>query len=184
MSDDVMRRLARVLSIFGLGVAGYLTYVHYAGLTPVCGISRGCETVQTSQYATLVHVPVSLLGLISYAIVFASTVSRGERAMLAGFRVSVTAFAFSVYLIYRELFTIHAICSWCVASAIIFTLLAAVTTARVVGGRPAARANGHYCGGLSARSRRAPAASGVQETAGVRKRIAPSRPAPAAVDGR
>ena len=89
-----------------------------------------------------------------------------------------------MYLTYRELFTIHAICSWCVASAIIFTLLAAVTTARVVGGRPAARANGHYCGGLSARSRRAPAASGVQETAGVRKRIAPSRPAPAAVDGR
>jgi uncharacterized membrane protein len=139
MSDEVLRRLAGGLSLFGLGVAGYLTYVHYAGLSPVCGISHGCETVQTSQYAYLLHVPVALLGLLSYAIVLATTLLRGERAMLAGFGVSLTAFAFSVYLTYRELFTIHAICSWCVSSAIIFTLLAAVGTARLAGGRPRER---------------------------------------------
>ena len=53
--------------------------------------------------------------------------------LVAGFSVCTTAFAFSVYLTYRELFTIHAVCSWCISSAIIFTLLAAVTTARLVG---------------------------------------------------
>ncbi len=139
MSDDVLRRLTACLSFLGIGVAGYLTYVHYAGLTPVCGLAHGCETVQTSRYAYLLHAPVALLGLLSYAIVFATTLIRGERATLAGFGLSLTAFAFSVYLTWRELFTIHAICSWCVSSAIIFTLLAAVTIARVAGIRPRER---------------------------------------------
>ena len=137
MTEDALRRATRILAVLGIGVAGYLTYVHYAGLTPVCGISHGCETVQTSRYATLLHTPVALLGLITYAVVLATSFSRGERAMLSGFVLTVTAFAFSSYLTYRELFTIHAICSWCVSSAIIFTLLAIVTTARLTTRRPA-----------------------------------------------
>jgi uncharacterized membrane protein len=116
----------------GAGVASYLTYVHYAGLTPACGISHGCETVQTSQYASLAGIPVALLGLVTYVVLLCTSLSRGERALLTGFGLSVVAFAFSTYLTYRELFSIHAICSWCVASAVVFTLLAAVNTARMV----------------------------------------------------
>jgi uncharacterized membrane protein len=137
MSDDALRRTTRILAVLGIGVAGYLTYVHYAGLTPVCGISHGCETVQTSRYASLLHTPVALLGLITYTFVFATSFSRGERAMLSAFAMAVTAFAFSVYLTSRELFTIHAICSWCVSSAIIFTLLAIITTMRLMTRHPA-----------------------------------------------
>ena len=136
MSDDHLRRSVGVLSTLGLGVAGYLTYVHYAGLTPVCGISHGCETVQTSRYAFLAGVPVAPLGLLTYAVVFASAWSRSERALLIGFGGSLIAFAFSAYLTYREVFTIHAICSWCVSSAIVFALLAGVETLRL-------RQNGH-----------------------------------------
>jgi uncharacterized membrane protein len=137
MSDDALRRTTRALAMLGIGVAGYLTYVHYAGLTPVCGISHGCETVQTSRYSSLLHAPVALLGMITYTFVLATSFSRGERAMLSSLALAVTAFAFSAYLTYRELFTIHAICSWCVSSAIIFTLLAIVTTARLTTRRPA-----------------------------------------------
>jgi uncharacterized membrane protein len=52
-------------------------------------------------------------------------------APLTGYALTLIAFAFSVYLAYRELFTIHAICSWCVSSAIVFTLLAIVGSRRV-----------------------------------------------------
>ena len=45
---------------------------------------------------------------------------------------ALVGFGFSAYLTYRELFTIDAICPWCVASAIVMTLLAVVTTARLV----------------------------------------------------
>jgi uncharacterized membrane protein len=130
--DEHLCRAVTLLSTVGLGIAGYLTYVHYAGLQPVCGVSHGCETVQSSQYAYFLHVPVALLGVISYAVVLAASLSRSENASLAALGVSQIGFAFSAYLTYRELFTIHAICSWCVSSAIVLTLLAAVTTLRAV----------------------------------------------------
>ena len=113
-------------------MAGYLTYVHYAGLSPVCGVSHGCETVQTSQYASLAGVPVALLGLLAYIALLATTFSRSEVAWLAGVGISMIGFAFSAYLTYREVFTIHAICSWCVSSAVIFTLLAGLSVVRAV----------------------------------------------------
>jgi uncharacterized membrane protein len=55
-----------------------------------------------------------------------------ENGLLAGYALTLIGFGFSVYLTYREVFTIHAICSWCVSSAIVFTLLAIVGTLRVV----------------------------------------------------
>jgi uncharacterized membrane protein len=56
----------------------------------------------------------------------------GEQALIAGALTSLIGFGFSAYLTYRELFTIDAICQWCVASAIVMTLLAVVTTARLL----------------------------------------------------
>jgi uncharacterized membrane protein len=132
MTDSVLRRTSEALAMAGVGVAGYLTYVHYAGLHPICGVSQGCETVQTSSYASLLGIPVALLGLISYVLVLASLRVRGEAALLGGYGLTLIAFAFSLYLTYREVFTIHAICTWCVSSAIIFTLLAIVGAPRVL----------------------------------------------------
>jgi uncharacterized membrane protein len=74
----------------------YLTYVHYAGLHPVCGISHGCETVQTSRYAYLAGIPVTLLGLLTYFAVLASACSRSEAALLSGSALSLVAFIFSL----------------------------------------------------------------------------------------
>jgi hypothetical protein len=39
---------------------------------------------------------------------------------------------FSVYPTYREIFTINAICQWCVASAVLMTLPKLVTAIRVL----------------------------------------------------
>ena len=130
MTGLSLRRASLVLCAVGIGIAGYLTYVHYAGLQPICGISHGCETVQTSRYASLLGVPVALLGLISYLLIFASLCLRDDRTQLAGYALVVIAFAFSAYLTYREVFTIHAICTWCVSSAVVFTLLLIVETLR------------------------------------------------------
>ena len=132
MTDKGLTRASTTLAGVGVGIAGYLTYVHYAGLHPVCGISHGCETVQTSSYASLAGVPVALLGLIAYILILVTLKVEGERALLGGYLLTLAAFAFSVYLTYREVFTIHAICSWCVSSAIVFSLLAIVGTIRVL----------------------------------------------------
>jgi uncharacterized membrane protein len=130
--DRRLRIAAIVLALIGLGVASYLTYVHYEGLHPVCGLGGDCEKVQTSEYSKLAGVPVALLGLIGYAVIFVSLFVPGEEALIVGALTALVGFGFSAYLTYRELFTIDAICPWCVASAIVMTLLAIVTTSRLL----------------------------------------------------
>ena len=50
MSARTLRITMIVLTVLGLAVASYLTYIHYAGIKPLCGRNGGgCEIVQTSQ---------------------------------------------------------------------------------------------------------------------------------------
>ncbi len=133
MSGQLLRGTSTTLTLGGVGIAGYLTYVHYAGLHPVCGISHGCETVQTSSYAYLAGIPVALLGLLTYLLILITLRRQGDNALFTGYVLTLIGFGFSLYLTYREVFTIHAICSWCVSSAIVFMLLAVVQTIRVLG---------------------------------------------------
>lgn len=132
MLDVWLRRVALVLAVLGLGVASYLTYVHYAGIRSICEIAHGCERVQKSEWSKLAGIPVALIGLLGYVSIFLSLLSRREGAMIAASGLSLVGFGFSAYLTYREIWSIDAICIWCVSSAIILTLLAIVTTARVV----------------------------------------------------
>jgi uncharacterized membrane protein len=65
-----------------------------------------------------------LLGL-ALAALKASGLTR-RRLPTVSFVLALGGFAFSAYLTYIELFVIEAICNWCVASAILITLLAIV----------------------------------------------------------
>jgi uncharacterized membrane protein len=131
MTDRNLRRAAIVLAVLGLAIAAYLTYVHYRGFKVLCLSSGGCETVQASSYAKLGGVPVALVGLIGYAAILLSLLfARGENGVLATLALVVVGWGFSAYLTYRELFTIDAICQWCVGSAVIMTLLLVVSVMR------------------------------------------------------
>jgi uncharacterized membrane protein len=137
--DRRLRLAVIVLCVIGLGIAGYLTYVHYAKIKVVCLSSGGCETVQGSAYAKLAGVPVPLIGLAGYAgILLATVVLRGDLQRVAGFGLALVGFLFSLYLTYRELFTIKAICQWCVGSAVVMTILAVLTAIRAIRGEPLA----------------------------------------------
>jgi uncharacterized membrane protein len=135
--DRRLRITILVLTLIGIGIAGYLTYVHYKGIKVLCLSSGGCETVQASQWAKLGGVPVALLGLIGYIAILGSLAIRSELGRIAGFGIALTGFGFSMYLTYRELFTIKAICQWCVASAVLMTLLAILTAIRALREAPA-----------------------------------------------
>lgn len=120
------------LGVVGLAVATYLTYVHYAGIAPICAVSHGCEVVQSSRYATFVGVPVAVLGLVGYLGILGSLALPGEGGRVTTAGLSLVGFGFSAYLTYLELFQIHAICQWCVASAIIMALLAVLSVRRAL----------------------------------------------------
>jgi uncharacterized membrane protein len=118
------------LCLLGIADAGYLTYVHYAGIKVACLAHAGCETVQASRWSKLDGVPVSLLGLIGYIAILGTLFIRTELGRALGFGIALIGFGFSMYLTYREVFTIKAICQWCVASAVFMTALMVLTGIR------------------------------------------------------
>ena len=129
---DRLRIAVLALSALGLAIAGYLTYVHYADVESVCAIAHGCERVQTSEWAEIAGVPVALLGVGGYAGILASVFVPGEAGLLAGAGQALVGFGFSAYLTYREIWSIEAICVWCVASAVVLTALAVLCVARLL----------------------------------------------------
>lgn len=55
---------------------------------------------------------------------------RAGRLVILG--LTMIGFGFSAYLTYRELFSIHAICEWCVSSAVIMTILLVAAATRYI----------------------------------------------------
>ncbi len=138
MSRRTLRIVMIVLATVGLGVASYLTYVHYSGSPPVCTAGGSCLKVQTSVYSKLAGVPVALMGLIGYIAILASLLApEGETSRFATLVFTIGGFGFSAYLTYRELFSIHAVCEWCASSAVIMTILMLLAVWRFLwGGSP------------------------------------------------
>jgi uncharacterized membrane protein len=129
----IYRMGAAVLSLVGLFVSAYL-YLYKIGRigTLACG-AGGCETVQTSVWSRFAGVEVSLIGIVGYALLFAVALAglrpaQAERRWPAQLLAALAAggVLFTVYLTYLELFVIHAICRWCVGSAVIIVGLFAL----------------------------------------------------------
>ena len=139
-----MTRVASiVVAVIGLGIAAYLTVVHYAGDAPVCAIAHGCATVQKSDYAMLAGVPVALLGALGYIAILAALIRDDEHARTAAVFLSLVGLGFSGWLTYVEIVKLDAICIWCVGSAICMTILTALTVSRVLTASPPELARAH-----------------------------------------
>jgi uncharacterized membrane protein len=140
---DGLTKAILVIASLGFLVAGYLVYVHYYGLGALVCLGGGhhgessCATVQSSVYSKLAGIPVADLGFAGYIVILASLRVRGEIGRLIGFATAFIGFGFSGYLTYREIFTIKAICEWCVSSAVMMTILAILTAIRYFRADPA-----------------------------------------------
>lgn len=126
-----LRTASIVISLLGLGVSLYLAVVYLSGGAPVCVASHGCEVVQNSRYARLSGVPVPLLGIAGYGLLLVLTLVRGELAQMLALGVALAGFGFSMYLTWLELAVIHAICQWCVVSAVLMTAALVVWVLRI-----------------------------------------------------
>ena len=119
-----------LLCLAGLFIASYL-YLYKIGMigTLACG-SGGCETVQLSPQSRFLGVPVALIGVLGYALLLVLALLALQPRFagpawpsrwltwLAG-----AAVLFSLYLTALELFVIHAICRYCVVSAVLIVLI-------------------------------------------------------------
>lgn len=144
--------LIAVLTLGGSFLAFYLMAYSMGWTPPIpCGTGE-CATVQSSRYAWVGTVPVSAIGLGGYLALFALSLA-GLQGPLASSRV--TAFLlfggaligvlFSAYLTYIEAAVLRAWCRYCVASAILISIVFLATLPELKrlrgGGDPAAHAH-------------------------------------------
>lgn len=115
------------LSFFGLFDALLLTAEHYMSLTLPCSFSGGCEQVLTSRFSTIFGLPISLLGVVFYGLIFFLVVvsvfnaDRLPRLFLLGW--GAIGFVTSLVLVGLQAFVVRAWCQYCLLSAVTSTLL-------------------------------------------------------------
>jgi uncharacterized membrane protein len=122
----IYRMTAALLSLAGLFVSAYL-YLFKLGKigTLACG-NGGCETVQLSRWSRFAGIDVSLLGIVGYSLLLLLSLAALQPSFAVQrwpirlmFLLTAAGVLFTAYLTYLELFVIHAICRWCVGSAVI-----------------------------------------------------------------
>ena len=135
-----------LLALIGFFVALYLTLYKFGVIGELNCTVGSCETVNTSRYATFLGLPVAAWGAGAYAVLLALALlglqdrfAMSRAISLALVALSGWSVLFSGWLTYLELFVIHAICVWCVTSAVIVAL---IFVASLVDWRARSRAGG------------------------------------------
>ncbi|MDB4910272.1 MAG: hypothetical protein JWO39_1095 [Gemmatimonadetes bacterium] len=127
------RQTLALLAVVGICIALYLT-LYKVGVIGVLSCSIGsCETVNTSKWSMLLGIPIAAWGLAAYVALLllamvGSGESREESVPIARMLVALAGWSvlFSAWLTYLELFVIHAICIWCLTSALLWVVILAV----------------------------------------------------------
>ena len=116
-----------IIGTIGFLDATYLTIEDLRGTIPLCAIVSGCKQVLQSGYAHLGPIPLSVLGMIYYAVVIIGALLFFDLKkirflhLLADFTL-LGIFA-SGYFIFLQIFIIKALCIYCLGSALTSTLL-------------------------------------------------------------
>lgn len=116
------------LAILGLADSSYLTSRHIVskGGLVTCGL-EGCETVLNSTYSEVFGIPLALLGLIFYGIMFLALLwyfaRPNKKVLKAASLLPIAGLLASLYFVYLQIFVIQSICAFCMISAGSSTLL-------------------------------------------------------------
>lgn len=131
--DDWQVRVIQLLAVPGVILAFYLLLFHEGKLIEVCTPSGWDDCGKVSgpdaPYSAIGPVPVALIGLIGYAALFLVAWLKDWLAVVEDYLpellvgLTAVAFLFSLGLTGLELFVIHAICRFCVVSAVIITVM-------------------------------------------------------------
>lgn len=131
VKDSPPSWLIPVLTLLGLVVAAYLSYIELTNTAAVCGPVGHCNVVQQSPYAYLFGLlPVGLIGVAGYVLILGTWLlaAAGPRDWTREVKFALWVFTligvlFSLYLTFLEPFVIGASCLWCLLSSAIITLL-------------------------------------------------------------
>jgi uncharacterized membrane protein len=130
MSDRRLRLASAALAAVGAAISGYLLYVRETAGALVCS-TGGCETVQSSDYAEMLGLPVAALGLVGFLGLLGAALVRGEAARLTHATLGLAAFLFAAYLLAVQLVVLDALCQWCLATDMLTTGIATLALVRL-----------------------------------------------------
>jgi uncharacterized membrane protein len=116
--------MATWLGLFGAAISAY---VWYKQVTPgaVACLGSGCATVIRSQYGKLLGIPNGALG-VAYFLAVAATpllVPWVPNLHLLALLATAVALLLYGYLAYLQVFVLRALCSWCLLSAGLTSIL-------------------------------------------------------------
>lgn len=135
-----LRLLGIALTLVGIGVSVYLSYVKLADKEAICAATEtiDCGAVQNSIYSEILGIPIAILGLGAYLSILAVYVLEDrieflrEYGRVLLFSMALFGTVYSGYLSYIEGFVLHKWCLWCVASALTMLSLFVVGIVRVL----------------------------------------------------
>jgi uncharacterized membrane protein len=117
------------LALCGVGLATYLAMYKLGMIGQLACTVGQCETVNLSRWATFLGIPVAVWGVGYYLVLFlvalSGTTDRYANATWVSHALlALTGWGvlFSTWLTYLELNVIHAVCMFCVISAILVTV--------------------------------------------------------------
>jgi len=124
------------LAVVGLIDSIYLTWIKLTA-SGVCILGGGCEIVNTSQYSSIGGIPIAILGAGAYITMLIILLMEPRSKFfefngpLLVFGISFAGVLYSAYLTYLELYVIHAICEFCVLSAIVLLAMLIISGVRL-----------------------------------------------------
>ena len=125
-SVKVLPYLLLIFAVAGLLDATYLTINHYQNTIPPCTVG-GCETVLTSSFATVLGIPLSLIGAGFYlaVIILTGMYLQTKRKYLNTLLVTLCSIGLlvGIVLIGIQAFILHNWCYYCLFSELIDFLL-------------------------------------------------------------
>ena len=128
----IVYTVVAIVAVVGLADATYLTVQALTGETLSCGGSPDCFRVLGSSYAKVGGVPVALLGAFAYFCVFAfATFAAFGYARARTFLIPTIGamFLVTLWFLYVQAFLLHAYCRYCLFSAALTFLIAALLIA-------------------------------------------------------
>ncbi len=116
-----------IFSCIGLADTIYLSYHAITKTDVACWFfpKEWCQKVQYSQYSKTLGIPNAYLGLLMYIAILVLTYFT-QASLVAPWIVKavvVLGFAFSMYFTFIQAFVLRAFCTWCVISAVNFTVM-------------------------------------------------------------
>ena len=133
-----IRWISVVLVIVGLLDSIYLAWLKFANATAACGNIGDCESVNSSPYAEVAGIPIALFGAGAYLLMLILLIIEPRyefwraNASLGIFGISLAGVLYSAYLTYVEIAILHAICPFCVLSAIILVALLTMSIKKIL----------------------------------------------------